>query len=80
MRRVLIGAPEVPLLSVPLPVNPAGRYPLEELPMVASVDSTIKFVGGINKPKLVGVTLGKAAPTVAANNCFNVNIGVSVCA
>ena len=46
--------PLVPVLSCSVDVSPTASYPIEEMPTVRSMDTTIKFVGGINKPKLVG--------------------------
>ena len=37
-----------------LPVAPDARYLPEGLVVVRSISATIEFVGGINRPKLVG--------------------------
>jgi len=55
LRRILQACPSVPLLSAPIPVASDARYPEEQLPMFGSISTTIKFVGGVNKPKLVGL-------------------------
>ncbi|KAL4452130.1 hypothetical protein ABPG75_007792 [Micractinium tetrahymenae] len=44
----------LPVTSVTLPVDPSGHY--EGFPHFVSFAERIKFVGGINKPKIVTVT------------------------
>ena len=43
----------LPVTSVTLPVDPSGRY--EGFPHFVAFAERIKFVGGINKPKIVSV-------------------------
>ncbi len=53
-RRRLLRLAAVPVLTLPLPVDPTGQY--ADVPYVAAVGDSVRFVGGINKPKLLEVT------------------------
>lgn len=49
----LAGKTRVPVLTVPVEVQPDGRY--GELPYVTKVDANVDFVGGVNMPKKMSV-------------------------
>lgn len=52
MRRVVLNQnTQCPLMSVEVPVDISGRY--DEVPRMARVDSSIRIMLGVNKPKLV---------------------------
>ncbi|GAX72620.1 hypothetical protein CEUSTIGMA_g76.t1 [Chlamydomonas eustigma] len=56
IKRIIEEANLVPLLSVTISVSTSASYLTEELPMTLRMETTIKFPGGVNKPKLVEVT------------------------
>ena len=45
----------VPVLTWPLPVNPEGVYNPDDMPRVESIETHVRFVGGINLPKLITI-------------------------
>ncbi|PSC71129.1 serine threonine-kinase ATM isoform X1 [Micractinium conductrix] len=53
LRRSRQNYQHLPVTSVTLPVDPSGRY--EGFPHFVAFAERIKFVGGINKPKIVSV-------------------------
>ena len=53
MQRGVAGKQHCPVLSLPVEVRPDGKY--EGLPYVKRVLPGIRFVGGINVPKLIEV-------------------------
>lgn len=50
----IAGKARVPVLTVPVEVQPDGRY--GELPYVRKVAPEVDFVGGVNMPKKMTVT------------------------
>jgi hypothetical protein len=53
LKRTVANLSHVPILSAVLPVDPACSY--ASIRHFAKFGDTIKFVGGINKPKLIEV-------------------------
>lgn len=51
LRRAVKNLSRVPIVSRQIPVDPGGRY--DDLPYFTHFGDAVRFVGGINKPKLV---------------------------
>jgi hypothetical protein len=77
--RKLQGKTRVPVLSLPLPKQPDGKY--DDLPYVAKVHAKIRFVGGVNAPKLLYVedNFGKVCTIIGACTIIWASTTIGVC-